>query len=141
MNDTLPNQGPKPVARAKNAMASSSHPAVTKVMVDVMRDGGNAVDAMVAGSILQPVYEPHQTNHAGTVVVLYYDADTERAYFMDASAEFPGGLSPFCPNPHAPTTPPAYPASFPASPPWRRRVRSTSLRVAGPNGWSMRATR
>jgi len=59
MNDTLPNQGSKPVARARNAMASSSHPAVTKVMVDVMRDGGNAVDAMVAGSILQPVYEPH----------------------------------------------------------------------------------
>lgn len=113
MRDMVPNQGPKPVAKAKNAMASSSHPAVTKLMVDVMRDGGNAVDAMVAGSILQPVYEPHQTNHAGTVVVLYYDADTERAYFMDASAELPRGLAPFCPNPHAPTNAACIPGFIP----------------------------
>ena len=51
-------------------MVSSSHPAVTRVMLDVLRDGGNAMDAAVAGSLVQPVYEPHQTNHAGTVVTL-----------------------------------------------------------------------
>lgn len=82
-------------------MVSSSHPAVTKVMLDVLRDGGNAVDAAVAGSLVQPVYEPHQTNHAGTVVALVWDAETGRAYFMDASAELPEGLPMFCPNPHA----------------------------------------
>lgn len=101
MNDMLPVQGPKPVAKAKNAMVSSSHPAVTKVMLDVLRDGGNAVDAAVTGSLLQPMYEPHQTNHAGTVVALYWDADTERAYFMEASAELPQGLKIFNPNPFA----------------------------------------
>ena len=101
MSVSLPNQGPKPVAWSKKAMVSSSHPAVTKVMLDVLRDGGNAIDAAVAGSLVQPVHEVHQTNHAGTVVTLYWDAETERAYFMDASAELPGDLRISTPNPHS----------------------------------------
>ena len=44
MSVSLPNQGPKPVAWSKRAMVSSSHPAVTKVMLDVLKDGGNAID-------------------------------------------------------------------------------------------------
>jgi gamma-glutamyltranspeptidase/glutathione hydrolase len=109
----LPNQGPKPVARGERAMVSSSHPAVTEVMLDVLRDGGNAMDAAVAGSLVQPVYEPHQTNHAGTVVTLYWDAETGRAYFMDASAELPKGLAPFRPNPHSPASAACIPGFVP----------------------------
>ncbi len=104
MFEGLPVQGPKPVARSRRAMVSSSHPAVTEVMLDVLREGGNAIDAAIAGSLVQPVYEPHQTNHAGTVVTLYWDAETEKAYFMDASAELPEGLVPFRPNPHSPAS-------------------------------------
>jgi gamma-glutamyltranspeptidase/glutathione hydrolase len=102
MLNELPNQGTKQMATAKKAMVSSSHPAVTRVMVDVLQDGGNAVDAAITGCLLQPVHEPHQTNHAGTVVFLYWDVDTQRTYFMDASAELPLGLKPFCPNLRAP---------------------------------------
>jgi hypothetical protein len=40
-------QGAKPVATASTAMASSSHPLVTQAILDVLRDGGNAVDAML----------------------------------------------------------------------------------------------
>jgi len=99
MSNPMPYQGPKPVAHGRKAMVSSSHPAVTKVMIDVLRDGGNAVDATVAGSLVQPVYEPHMTNHAGTVALLYWDASEEKAYFMDACAELPDGLPPLLPKP------------------------------------------
>ncbi|UCD44986.1 MAG: gamma-glutamyltransferase [Candidatus Bathyarchaeota archaeon] len=101
MGDSVPRQGAKPVVHGRRAMVSSSHPAVTEVMVDVLRDGGNAVDAAVAGSLVQPVYEPHMTNHAGTVAFLYWGAGEGRGYFMDACAELPGGLRPFHPNSHA----------------------------------------
>jgi len=37
-------------------MVSSSHPAVTKVMLDVLRDGGNTIDAAVTGSLVQPIH-------------------------------------------------------------------------------------
>ena len=131
MFEDLPNQGPKPVARGRRAMVSSSHPAVTEAMLGVLRDGGNAVDAMVAGSVLQPVYEPHQTNHAGTVVVLYWDAEEGRAHFMDASAELPEGLPIFRPNPHSPASAACIPGFIPGlaamaerfgSKPWRSLV-------------------
>lgn len=114
MSDYIePKQGPKPVVKAKNVMVSSSHPAVTKAMLDVLRDGGNAVDAAVTGSLIQPIYEPHQTNHAGTVTFLYWDAKKKRSYFMDATAEIPKGLRPFYPNPHASTNVACIPGFIP----------------------------
>jgi len=39
MHYPMSRQGPKPVAHGGRAMVSSSHPAVTKAMVDVLRDG------------------------------------------------------------------------------------------------------
>jgi gamma-glutamyltranspeptidase/glutathione hydrolase len=98
---------------SKNAMVSSSHPAVTKVILDVLQDGGNAVDAAIAGSLVQPVYEPHMTNHAGTVTFLYWNAEIECAYFMDAAAELPKGLELFCPNSYAPTNAACIPGFIP----------------------------
>ncbi|MBE0527992.1 MAG: gamma-glutamyltransferase, partial [Thermoleophilia bacterium] len=49
-------------------------------MIQMMKDGGNAVDAAIAGSLIQAVIEPHMTNHAGTVMFLYWEAKTGKAY-------------------------------------------------------------
>jgi len=97
MVEIILRQGPKKVARSKNGMVSTSHPAVTKLMIDILKDEGNAVDAAIAGSLAGPVYEPHMTTHSGTVSFLYWDAETEKAYFMDASPTLPKGLKPFNP--------------------------------------------
>lgn len=139
MDSDRPRQGHKPVARSDRAMVSSSHPAVTEVMLDILRDGGNAVDAAVAGSLVQPVYEPHMTNHAGTVCFLYWDAETGRPYFMDASAELPEGMPPFRPNTHAPSSAACVPGFIPGladmldrfgSMDWRR-LCEPAVRAAG----------
>jgi gamma-glutamyltranspeptidase/glutathione hydrolase len=106
-----PRQGPKEVVKGRNGVVSSSHPEVSRIMVDILKAGGNAVDAAVAGSLAGPVYEPHMTTHSGTVSFLYWDAETRRPYFMDASPTLPEGLSPFCPHPYAPTTAAAIPGS------------------------------
>jgi gamma-glutamyltranspeptidase/glutathione hydrolase len=81
----LPRQGPKPVVRGKKAVCSSSHPYITDTMLQVMRDGGNAVDAGVAGAIAQAVVEPHMTNHSGTVSMLFWEAKTGKAYQLNSS--------------------------------------------------------
>ncbi|MCW4051347.1 MAG: gamma-glutamyltransferase [Candidatus Bathyarchaeota archaeon] len=106
-----PRQGPKEVVSGRNGAVSSSHPAVSKIMLDVLKKGGNAVDAAVAGSLAGPVYEPHMTTHSGTVSFLYWDTDSGRPYFMDASPTLPEGLAPFCPHPFAPSTAAAIPGS------------------------------
>ena len=90
---------------------SSSHPEVSRIMVDVMKAGGNAVDAAVAGSLAGPVYEPHMTTHSGTVSFLYWDAGKGRSYFMDASPTLPEGLPPFCHHPYSKDTAAAIPGS------------------------------
>src|SRR5437899_9445177 len=74
--ETLPKFGPKQVARDKSAVCSSSHPLVTESMLDVLREGGNAVDAVTAGALMSATVEPHMTNHGGSVIMLYWDART-----------------------------------------------------------------
>lgn len=95
----IPRQGPKPVARGKQAVCSSSQPLVTQTMLQVMRDGGNAVDAGIAGSLLQAVVEPHMTHHAGTVSLLYWEAATGKAYQLNSTGTLVSGLAPFRPIP------------------------------------------
>jgi len=127
MSTSMPRQGPKPVAHGK-AIVSSSHPAVTKAMIDVMDAGGNAVDAAVAGSLLQPVYEPHMTNHAGTVAALIWSSAEGKAYFVDSCAELPTGLRPFSPNPYAPSSAACIPGFMPGLVSMLERFGSKSWR-------------
>lgn len=106
-----PRQGSKEVVSRKHGMVSSSHPCVSEIMIDVLKKGGNAVDAAVAGSLAGPVYEPHMTTISGTVSFLYWDADSGKSYFMDASPILPTGLATFCPHPYSPSTAAAIPGS------------------------------
>ena len=59
--ETLPKLGPKQVVKDKSAVCSSSHPLVTQTMIDVLRGGGNAVDAATAGALMSATVEPHMT--------------------------------------------------------------------------------
>ncbi len=95
----LSRPGPKPVARGLRAVASSSHPIVTETMLAVMRAGGNAVDAAIAGCMVQPVVQPEMTNHTGTVTFLYWEAKTGKAYQLESAGTLVPGLAPFRPLP------------------------------------------
>ncbi|HEY3312470.1 MAG TPA: gamma-glutamyltransferase, partial [Anaerolineales bacterium] len=95
----LASVGPKPVVRGKQAVCSSSQPIVTETMLQVMRDGGNAADAAIAGSLVQAVVEPHMTNHAGSVAILYWDATTAKAYHLNGHGTLVPDLAPFRPVP------------------------------------------
>ena len=82
-----PGQGPKPVVTAAQAMVSSSHPEVNRAMLDVLKKGGNAVDAMITALILQPILEPQMSTLAGGMGALIYDAKTNRLYYLDAELD------------------------------------------------------
>lgn len=80
-------QGPKPAVRAATAMASSSNAVVTRAMVDVMRRGGNALDAVLTAVPMQTVIEPQMTTLAGGLSILYYEAKSGRYYYLDAELD------------------------------------------------------
>jgi gamma-glutamyltranspeptidase/glutathione hydrolase len=76
-------------------MVSTSHPMVTEAALRVLRDGGNAVDAMLTAIPLQHVIEPQMSTIAGGFAMLYWEAASGKAYLLNAELDHPsGGLMP-----------------------------------------------
>ncbi len=91
------NPGPKAAVKGFKAAVTTDSSIVTETMVNVLRRGGNAADAGIAGCLVQAAVEPFMTNHAGLVTFLYYEAKTGRIHQLDSLGAFPSGLPPFKP--------------------------------------------
>jgi gamma-glutamyltranspeptidase/glutathione hydrolase len=105
------NPGPRtPVTRLKAAVTTDSA-IVTETMLKVLKGGGNAADAGIAGALVQAAVEPFMTNHAGLITFLYYEAKTGKVHQLDSLGGFPSGLPPFKPVPPGTGSYAAYPPS------------------------------
>jgi gamma-glutamyltranspeptidase/glutathione hydrolase len=70
-------------------------------MLKIMEQGGNAVDAGIAGCMVQAAIEPFMTNHTGTVTFLFYNAKQDKYYQLDSTGTFPSDLPAHMPIPQS----------------------------------------
>ena len=81
------------VVRAQHGMVASSQPLASQIGLDVLKRGGNAVDAAIAMAAMLNVTEPMMTGIGGDMFALVYWAKTKELKGLNASGRAPRALS------------------------------------------------
>lgn len=68
----LPGRSP---VLASSGMCATSHPLAAQTAIEILKAGGNAMDAAIAGAILLGICEPQMTGIGGDCFVLWSDTD------------------------------------------------------------------
>ncbi|MEE9387146.1 MAG: gamma-glutamyltransferase family protein [Paracoccaceae bacterium] len=85
----LPGRSP---VFASNGLCATSHPLAAASAVQILQNGGNAVDAAIAAAVLLGICEPHSTGIGGDCFVLLKPAGEERIIALNGSGRAPAGL-------------------------------------------------
>ncbi|MCG8547806.1 MAG: gamma-glutamyltransferase, partial [Alphaproteobacteria bacterium] len=90
-NLQLPGRSP---VRSMNGMAATSHALATITAINVLQDGGNAMDAAVAACAVQCVVEPQSTGIGGDCFMLMAPEGEEEIIAFNGSGRAPAGADP-----------------------------------------------
>lgn len=73
----------------ERAMVAAAHPLAARTGVDILRAGGNAIDAMVAVQLVLNVVEPQSSGIGGGCFILWHDRAQGQTHFVDGREECP----------------------------------------------------
>ena len=78
---------------AASGMVASSPPLATQIGVDILKQGGSAVDAAIAVNAALGLMEPTGNGIGGDLFAIVWDAKTRKLYGLNASGPAPKKLS------------------------------------------------
>lgn len=75
-------------------MVATAHYLATHAGLHILTHGGNAIDAAIAAAAAMTVVYPSTCSAGGDVLMLIWEAKTQRLYALDGSGRAPRGLTP-----------------------------------------------
>ena len=83
----------RPTVRSVNGLVATDHHLATAAGLDVLREGGSAVDAAVTAAAVCAVTQPHRTSIGGDLFALVYDASARAVTAYNGSGAAPRSLT------------------------------------------------
>jgi gamma-glutamyltranspeptidase/glutathione hydrolase len=78
---------------ATNGIVATSHPLASQAGLDVLREGGNAVDAAIAANAMLGIVEPMSCGIGGDLFAIVWESKTKKLYGLNASGRSPKRIS------------------------------------------------
>nr|WP_283106375.1 gamma-glutamyltransferase [Shewanella submarina] len=78
---------------ATNGMAATSQPLATQVALDILKQGGNAIDAAIAANAMLGLVEPTGSGIGGDLFAIVWSAKGKQLYGLNASGRSPKSLT------------------------------------------------
>jgi len=78
---------------ATSGMVATSQPLATQIGLDILKQGGNALDAAIAANAALGLMEPTGNGIGGDLFAIIWDAKTKQLYGINGSGRSPLGLS------------------------------------------------
>lgn len=78
---------------AQYGMAATSQPLATQVALDILKSGGNAIDAAIAANAMLGLVEPTGCGIGGDLYAIIWDAKQQKLHGLNASGRSPQSLT------------------------------------------------
>lgn len=78
---------------AQNGIAATSHPLATQVAIDILKQGGSAVDAAIAANAALGLMEPTGNGIGGDLFAIVWHQKSNKLFGLNASGRSPQGLT------------------------------------------------
>jgi gamma-glutamyltranspeptidase/glutathione hydrolase len=84
-----PGKVGRSVVMGPNGMVATSHPLAAEIGLDVLKKGGNAIDAALATNAAIGLMEPMSCGIGGDLFAIVYEAKTGKLYGLNANGKAP----------------------------------------------------
>lgn len=81
------------VVSAKHGVVATSQPLASETGLEILKQGGSAIDAAIASNAVLGLVEPHMCGMGGDLFAIVWDAGESRLHGLNASGRSPQSLS------------------------------------------------
>ena len=77
----------------RNGMAATAHPLASQIAIDILKQGGSALDGAIAANAALGLMEPTGNGIGGDIFFIIWDPKSEQLYGYNGSGRAPRGRS------------------------------------------------